>query len=138
MVGFGDLRAAEAGTRLAFDRERFAQHLRENALPAFGTRRCAAFVREALEAGGLSAASRPRRAKDYGPWLLSRGFRPVDKVSYKARVGDVVVFEPVTTDGDGHIQGWDGQHWISDFVQPSFWPSSRYKGASVAFAVYRR
>lgn len=138
MVGFGDLRAAEAATMRAFDAALFVQHLRDNALPPYGVGRCATYVREAMETAGLSAVSRPRLAKDYGPWLRARGFREIPSKGYKPRLGDIAVFQGLSPGAAGHIQGWDGTHWISDFVQPGFWPGSRYKAAEVPFVLYRR
>jgi hypothetical protein len=53
-------------------------------------------------------------------------------------IGDVAVIEP-TEKGSaaGHIQGWDGRNWISDFVQREFWPGKAYREEQPSYEIYR-
>jgi hypothetical protein len=38
----------------------------------------------------------------------------------------------------GHIQGFDGKNWISDFVQKNgFWPDQEYRKETPAYVIYR-
>jgi hypothetical protein len=102
------------------------------------TGRCAAHVRQALEAGGADMSVRPVYAKDYGPRLLEIGFTAVSATAYAPAKGDVVVFQdyPGQRVPAGHIQMYSGTAWVSDTVQPRFLPHQRhYK--DVAYAIYR-
>jgi hypothetical protein len=86
------------------------------------THHCAASVRQAMEAAGIPTAGRPDDAGDYGPFLLRHGARPVDSESYQPQPGDIAVFDKSGDHPAGHIQVFNGQHWVSDFVQQSFSP----------------
>jgi hypothetical protein len=126
---------------MPFDVEKFVRHLRENALPPFGQSKCARYVRLALEAGGANTVGHLTDAKTYGPILRKNGFRAVVKIDSKSwtpMIGDVAVLEPTTKGSSaGHIQGWDGKNWISDFVQREFWPGKAYREERPAYEVYR-
>ena len=54
---------------MLIDKEKFATHLRKNAAK-LSQRKCATYVRRALEAGGARTVGHPVDAKDYGPVLL--------------------------------------------------------------------
>jgi len=49
-----------------------------------------------------------------------------------AQQGDIAVIQP-TSAGNcaGHIEGYDGSAWISDFIQSGFWPGLPQGGAIV-------
>lgn len=115
------------------------------------TGRCARYVREALEAGGLDLSHHPVSAKDYGPTLELNGFGKVrrydgatgtvtpagatDETSYK---GDVIVIQPYEGgDPNGHIAIYDGQQWVSDFKQRDMWAGPGYRKDKPSYAVYR-
>jgi len=99
---------------------------------------CAMYCRLGLEAGGIITEDRPRSgdAADYGPFLLRHGAQTVLQDSYVARVGDVAVFDKTDQHPHGHIEIYDGHHWVSDFMQHSFSP---YHDASStpSFTIYR-
>nr|WP_315400472.1 hypothetical protein [uncultured Duganella sp.] len=125
---------------MSIDKERFAAHLRAHAA-TMSTRKCAAHVRRALEAGGADTSGHPVDAKDYGPTLVRNGFhayRPLSLGAYLPVKGDVVVIEPASTGNrSGHIQGYDGKQWISDFVQSGFWPGPAYRKETPNYVIYR-
>jgi hypothetical protein len=85
---------------------------------------CAMYCRLGMEAAGLSTQDRPRSgdAGDYGPFLLRHGAQVVAKDSYTPQVGDTVVFDKTAQHPYGHIEMYDGQRWVSDFMQRSFSP----------------
>lgn len=126
---------------MAVDIEKFNAHLRTNALTGFGLGICATKVREALEAAGANTTGHPRQAKNYGHLLRVNGYRIVSDVSTdnrKARPGDIAVIDAAKTGSSaGHIQGWDGQNWISDFVQQGFWPGHAYRKDPPDYDIYR-
>lgn len=89
---------------------------------------CAQAVRQALEAGGMLTDGRPGYACDYDTWLQSQGFSVVRSTgTYTPRAGDIVVFEALDGHPYGHIAMYNGQQWISDFVQSDMYGSSAYR-----------
>lgn len=125
---------------MALDKEKFANHLRNNALPR-SARKCARYVRLALEAGGGNTKGHPIPAKDWGPTLRRMGFHELkieDPGSYKFLKGDIVIIQPYPGGRkEGHIAGFDGRQWISDFVQRDFWSGSGYRQHRPSHVFYR-
>jgi type VI secretion system secreted protein VgrG len=116
----------------------FAQQLRKQASPV-SLHKCAMYVRLALEAGGAVTAGHPIDAKDYGPLLLRNGYSKLDPaLIYVAQQGDIAVIQPTSAGNRaGHIEGYDGSVWISDFIQSGFWPGPAYRKEEPAYAIYR-
>lgn len=109
-------------------------------------RKCAQYVRQALEAGGfyINPNDRPDLAKDYGPHLEKAGFHrlsPRPRPDYDAQKGDVVVIQSHTeVSRAGHIAIFNGKHWVSDFVQEhdkTIWPGPGYRKYKPDYEVYR-
>jgi hypothetical protein len=125
---------------MALDTEEFTKHLRKKAKEK-SQRRCAFYVRLALQAGGASLGDHPGDAKDYGPLLRRIGFSEIaveNPATYKFMKGDIVVIQPY--DGgnpSGHIAGFDGRQWISDFKQRDFWSGPLYRKHKPSHAFYR-
>jgi hypothetical protein len=99
---------------------------------------CAMYCRLGMEAAGLSTEDRPGSgdAGDYGPFLLRHGAQVVAKDSYTPRVGDTVVFDKTAQHPYGHIEIYDGQRWVSDFMQHSFSPYGD-AASTPPFTIYR-
>lgn len=99
---------------------------------------CAMYCRLGMEAAGLDTGDRPQSgdAGDYGPFLLRHGAQTVPQDSYVPQVGDVVVFDKTGQHPYGHIEMYDGQHWVSDFKQHSFSPY-RDTASTPPFTIYR-
>ncbi len=112
---------------MSFDKTAFAKHLRDHALPGFGIHKCATYVRQAMVAGGLNTAGNPLYAKDYGPFLERLGFAKVARDRYAPQVGDIAVMPGNAHSVAGHVAGWDGRNWISDFVQSDMMPGPAYR-----------
>jgi len=102
------------------------------------THHCAASVRQTMEAAGIETADRPSSgdAGDYGPFLLRHGAQVVPTESYEPKAGDIAVFDRTEDHPAGHIQVFDGQHWVSDFVQHTFSPY-RDQESTPPITVYR-
>lgn len=124
-----------------FDATKFGQWLRANVADPqthpFGNGQCALNVRQALAAGGLVPAVHPVEAKDWGPTLLTLGLAALPQAGYAPAAGDVCVIQPTSVCPDGHIEGYDGQNWISDFVQREFWPGPSFRIELPAYVIYR-
>ena len=60
---------------MAWDKDKAVAFLQENAEPGYGVGKCATYVRQAIEAGGLKVyQTGSGSAKDYGSRLAAAGF----------------------------------------------------------------
>jgi hypothetical protein len=87
---------------------------------------CAKFVGNAINAGGIKncvPGVRPKPAWKYIDFLPKQGFEHVASLKKVMNVdnpqkGDIAVYKKYgRTDVAGHICMYDGEHWVSDFVQ---------------------
>lgn len=132
-----------------WDVDQAIRHLRAKAGPPYGVGKCATFVREAIEAGGLSISrAGSGSAKDYGSRLIQAGFVAQISASGPYKKGDVAVIDGFTRLAavgikrdhlDGHIAMYDGAQWISDFKQMGNtpYPGSDYEKARPKVVIYR-
>ena len=124
----------------AVDVDKFAAHLRTHAKRK-SIHKCAKYVRQALEAAGGDTSGHLEDARTWGPTLLRMGFRelPVEKPeAYKPLKGDIVVIQPYENGNpSGHIAGFDGKIWISDFKQIDFWGGPEYRRLKPPHVFYR-
>ena len=91
--------------------------------------KCAMYVRQFLEAGGLDLTGHPVSAKDYSSFLPKLGFVNIANIASRAEQtkftdndaipGDVAVMEHGQ---HGHICMYTGKYWVSDFIQNNIWP----------------
>ena len=99
--------------------------------------KCAPHVRRAVQrAQNLPEVSIDiDSAKDYGPWLLTKGYVLGGGRAKDAKVGDIAVMESSKGHPHSHIQVKRGKsEWTSDFVQRNFYP---YKdGSRPGYAIY--
>jgi type VI secretion system secreted protein VgrG len=122
---------------MPFDIDAATKYLVANAEPG-SIGKCATYVRQALEAGGLDMTLRPTSAKDYGPYLQRKGFRSVPLKGYHPAKGDVVVIQNYAGgDVHGHIAMYDGTQWVSDFKQRDMWGGPGYRKNMPEYEVYR-
>ena len=126
---------------MAIDKKKFAEYLRTNAHKESRSR-CATYVRLALEAGGAITKGHPIDAKDYEQVLLRNGYHAIANDSaeapYSPLKGDIAVIQPTKSGNrSGHIEGYDGKDWISDFIQTGFWPGSSYRKERPGYVIYR-
>jgi hypothetical protein len=132
-----------------WDVDKAIKHLQTNAVPPYGQGECATFVREAIEAGGLTMLrTGSGSAKDYGPRLVSAGFIAQSGTGTPYQKGDVAVIDGFAKSAgtgikkdhpDGHLAMYDGTQWISDFKQDgtSPYPGSDYEKAKPKIVIYR-
>lgn len=122
----------------AIDIEKSVEFLNKQA-HATSQGKCAKYVRQAIEAGGVTIPEpRPVYAKDYGPKLAELKFSKLDIENYVAEKGDVAVFQPPSGQAAGHIQMHNGETWVSDFIQGTgLYPGPAYRKEKVAYEVYR-
>lgn len=148
----GGINPSSANLVKPFDVDNAVKQLRINAL-SVSANRCAKYVANAIRSTGIKVNPPLARkesgfaeARDYRFSLEMAGFSEVTNSSqnagdiflfYKPQKGDVVIFQPVPKHEAGHIAMYDGQKWISDFVQKGFWPASAYKAYDASYAIYR-
>jgi hypothetical protein len=126
------------------DLEKFTKQLRANADKGPpGKGKCGEYVRKALQAGGaMFYGAYPPTGKEFGPALEMLGFHQVtveDPDHFSFIRGDVMVMDPYqgSKNNAGHVAGYDGKDWISDFVQRDFWAGQGYRTQRPHYAVYR-
>lgn len=133
---------------MAWDVDKAIAYLQENAEPPYGVGKCATYVREAIEAGGLTIVrAGSGSAKDYGPRLVQAGFMAQSGNAAPYQMGDVAVIDGFAKDiskgitkdyPDGHLAMYDGTQWISDFKQTGTtpYPGSNYVKAAPTVVIY--
>jgi len=129
--------ASPPGAVGAFNKSELSDWMDAHALTR-STHHCAMYCRLGMEAAGLNTADRPQSgdAGDYGPFLLRHGAQTIPQDSYIPQVGDVVVFDKTNQHPFGHIEMYDGHHWVSDFMQHNISPY-RDTDSAPPFTIYR-
>lgn len=124
--------------------DKFVKYLSQHALrDHHGKGKCGEYVRKALQAAGanFNEYSPPHYGKLYGLTLERLGFQEItvdDPDHFNFIRGDVMVMQPHKGGLQaGHVAGYDGQSWISDFVQRDFWAGKDYRKERPPYAVYR-
>jgi hypothetical protein len=132
------LRASGGGTS-NMDIDKAVAHLDANA-HGKSQKKCAQYVRQAIEAGGvrLDVNTRPGEAKNYGPYLGRHGFKAVDTQNYVPQKGDVAVIQNYPGgSAAGHIAMYNGTQWVSDFRQTDMWSGPGYRKHQPSYEIYR-
>jgi surface antigen len=121
-----------------FDKQAFATYLNKHiSTKQFGEGKCAQHVRLALAVAGLKPITWPVPAKDWGGTLRALGFTAVTDAKYTPKIGDIVVIQATSKDKYGHIAGYDGKQWVSDFIQRDLWPGPHYREEKPDYALFR-
>jgi hypothetical protein len=109
-----DTNLAAPNLAAGLNRDKLASWMDAHAL-ACSNHHCALFCRLGMEAAGMSTADRPLSgdAADYGPFLLRHGAHVVPLDSYTPQVGDTVVFDKTARHPNGHMEMYDGHHWVA-------------------------
>ena len=79
-----------------------------------------------------------RNAKDYGPQLEKNGFNKINIDYTQAKKGDVVVFQAIGNRKYGHTAIYNGEQWVSDFKQKSFFVHKDYTRKDAKWQIYRQ
>lgn len=79
---------------------------------------CGKAVRLYMEALGIPTEGRPTYGGDYGPYLLSTGWRKLP-AGMQPKFGDVCVTKGQGKNKEGHISMYNGKQWVSDYIQSS-------------------
>ncbi|MCF9027997.1 peptidoglycan amidohydrolase family protein [Acinetobacter nectaris] len=84
------------------------------------TEKCAKHVRLALESAGANVTSHPVAAADWGHTLEKIGYRQISPAFDSPRKGDIYIIGRTRSHEYGHIAGYTGSDWVSDFKQNSY------------------
>ena len=129
--------AAPVATGAAIDLDAAIKHLQDKA-KATSQGYCARYVRQAINAGGLTLLSQPGSAKNYCPPLIAAGYTALSAANYVPVRGDIFVMQPANgPSGHGHIAMFDGEIWISDFKQRDMWGGPTARKVKPAYVIYR-
>ena len=95
---------------------------------------CAKYVRIALESAGANFSSHPIAASDWGATLMQIGYKRIEPSFENPQEGDIYIIKSTNRHRYGHIAGFTGSQWVSDFRQRSH---DVYRDNSVTYQYYR-
>ncbi|WP_092748046.1 hypothetical protein [Acinetobacter boissieri] len=124
--------AAAQKHKKAINVSKFAHTLTHNAYNR-STEKCAKHVRLALESAGARVESHPIAAADWGQTLEKIGYKRISPAFDKPQEGDIYIISRTKTHGYGHIAGYTGKSWVSDFRQNSY----AVYGGNASYKYYR-
>lgn len=129
----------EIKKNLKYDIDKAVKHLNSHAQPS-SLEACAKYVRQAIEAGGLSTVGRPISAYQYVSFLPKLGFTKINSANYTPIKGDIIVIEAFQGDKyhkHGHIAMYNGSQWVSDFKQRDMWAGPDYRKHKPNYTLFR-
>lgn len=97
------------------------------------SQKCAASIRVALQSAGARIVKHPVAAADWGNTLKDLGYRQITPSFEKPQPGDIYIIDRTKNHIYGHIAGFTGKEWVSDFKQASH---AVYKG-NVSYRYFR-
>lgn len=98
------------------------------------TSRCARSIRMALQSAGAKIQSHPVAASDWGNTLVSLGYREITPAFDNPKEGDIYIIHRTQKHQYGHIAGYSGSNWVSDFKQRSY---DVYSDKNVRYSYFR-
>ena len=99
----------------------------------YSTAKCAKSIRIALQSAGAKIVHHPVAASDWGETLKKIGYRQINPAFDNPKKGDIYIIKRTKDHTYGHIAGYSGSQWISDFKQSSY---AVYK-ENVEYSYYR-
>jgi hypothetical protein len=115
------------------DISKFTQHL-QSITAQKSSQACARSIRIALESAGARFQNHPVAAADWGGTLQSLGYRKINLSFDKPKKGDIYIINRTSSHTYGHIAGYSGSGWVSDFKQKGY---AVYKNENVNYTYYR-
>lgn len=95
---------------------------------------CAKYVRIALESAGAKFNNHPVAASDWGHTLTKIGYKQIEPSFDNPMEGDIYIIKKTNKHRYGHIAGFTGSQWVSDFKQRSY---DVYKENNLTYQYYR-
>lgn len=88
----------------------------------------------ALQAAGADVSKHPVAASDWGHTLEKNGYKKIKPAFNRPQEGDIYIIERTSGHTYGHIAGYTGNGWFSDFRQKTY---AVYKEKDVKYSYYR-
>ena len=110
----------------------FSKHL-SSISATTSSQKCAASIRVALQSAGARIVNHPVAAADWGNTLKDLGYRQIKPAFEKPQQGDIYIIDRTKSHIYGHIAGFTGKEWVSDFKQAGH---AVYKG-NVSYRYFR-
>lgn len=98
------------------------------------SQKCAKSIRLALESAGAQFQSHPVAAADWGNTLMKIGYRQINPKFDAPKEGDIYIIDRTGKHVYGHIAGFNGKQWVSDFKQKSY---DVYNEKGLTYKYYR-
>lgn len=98
------------------------------------SKRCARSIRMALQSAGAVFGSHPVAASDWGDTLTKIGYKQIQPEFDNPQEGDIYIIRRTNKHVYGHIAGFSGSEWVSDFKQKSY---DVYKETGLKYEYYR-
>lgn len=98
------------------------------------SQKCAKSIRLALESAGARFQSHPVAAADWGNTLMKIGYRQINPKFDSPKEGDIYIIDRTGKHVYGHIAGFNGTQWVSDFKQKSY---DVYNEKGLTYKYYR-
>jgi len=98
------------------------------------SQKCAKSIRLALESAGARFQSHPIAAADWGNTLTKIGYRQINPKFDAPKEGDIYIIDRTGKHVYGHIAGFNGTQWVSDFKQKSY---DVYNEKGLTYKYYR-
>ncbi|MHA3892723.1 peptidoglycan amidohydrolase family protein [Acinetobacter sp. GXMZU3951] len=115
------------------DIDKFTQKL-QGITRRTSTQKCAKSIRLALQSAGANVQGHPVAAADWGSTLERLGYRRISPSFDQPKKGDIYIIDRTQGHTYGHIAGYSGSGWVSDFKQTGY---AVYKNANVRYSYYR-
>ncbi|ALH94387.1 hypothetical protein [Acinetobacter equi] len=126
-------KSAPFSSRSAIDIKKFTQYL--NGINTYvSSQMCARSIRIALQSAGAKIENHPVAAADWGNTLTKIGYKKISPEFSHPKQGDIYIIQRTDRHIYGHIAGFSGTQWVSDFKQRSH---NVYKDVTVKYEYYR-
>lgn len=125
--------AAKPLSGSGLDIGRFTQYL-SNITRTTSTQKCAKSIRVALQNSGAKIQQHPVAASDWGNTLKKIGFNKINPQFDNPKKGDIYIIKATGKHTYGHIAGYSGSDWVSDFKQRTH---DVYRNQKVTYEYYR-
>lgn len=112
---------------------KFTQAL-ENISATVSQFQCAKSIRIALQTAGAKILQHPIAASDWGQTLESLGYKKIQPAFDQPLEGDIYIIKRTKRHSYGHIAGYTGTEWVSDYKQPTY---EVYHDSGVKYQYYR-
>lgn len=120
-------------SRSAIDIKKFTNYLSSiNTITS--SQKCARSIRIALQSAGANIHNHPVAAADWGGTLVQLGFKKISPAFSNPQRGDIYIIKRTSKHSYGHIAGFSGSQWVSDFKQRSH---DVYRDDGVKYEYYR-